>query len=123
VGKFRAAVSRMARLRISYRPVAKRPNSCDGSLDVAMHVEEIVGVHVFVVLPRADAQGRVPFCGQAASERPKWERGEITAAPWRGTLVASASWPTLSGASMLSLRRHGWPARLQVPLAGRSKGF
>jgi hypothetical protein len=43
------------------RPVAKRPHGCDGSLDVTMHFEKIVRVHVLVVLPRADADGRVPF--------------------------------------------------------------
>jgi hypothetical protein len=39
--------------------IAERLHGDDGSLDVATHVEEVVGVHVLVVLSRADAEGRV----------------------------------------------------------------
>ena len=39
--------------------VAKRLCGCDRSLDVATHAEKVIGIHTLVVLPRADAEGRV----------------------------------------------------------------
>ena len=40
---------------------AERPRGDDGGLDIAAYVEEVVGVHVIVVLARADAEGGVSF--------------------------------------------------------------
>jgi len=41
--------------------VAERLCGCDRSLDVTTHVKKVVGVHVLIVLSRADAEGRVFF--------------------------------------------------------------
>ena len=63
-----------------YRFETEGLHGCDGSLDVATHIEEIVGVDMFVVLPRADTEGRVALGRQGASGYPQRERGEIAAA-------------------------------------------
>jgi hypothetical protein len=60
--------------------IAERLRGDDGSLDVATHVEEVVGVHVLVVLPRADTEARVSSGRQGASDHPQRERGEVAPA-------------------------------------------